>query len=255
MNRFDPIKILIVDDDRRMTKTLADILTLNGFAVERASSAAEALEKIEQQNFDCVISDIKMPAMDGVELFHAIHTRKPELPVVLMTAYATNDLMDQAHQAGVVAALEKPLDINQILGFFSSLSHHSTIAIVDDDPNFCATLAGVLRMRNFKVIEIHNPEEILNQPLPEAQILLLDMKLNGVNGLDILQVIRAKQPNLPVVLMTGYREEMAVAIERAMQTKAYTCLYKPFEVDELLRVIANLRNRQLIQSLSSKRKD
>lgn len=255
MNQANLIKILIVDDDRRMVKTLEDILRLNGIEVETAYLATEALIKIEKQTFDCVIADIKMPGMGGIELVENMRSLKPELPVVLMTAYASNEIMEQAAQKGAIATLEKPLDIHLILAFFSSLRSNRTIVIIDDDPHFRAALAELLRLRRYKVIEILNPEALLTQPLPEAQIVLLDIKLDGINGLDILQVIREKQPDLPVILMTGYREELAAKIERALKIKATPILYKPFQIDELMRIIAQTRQKGLRQALSAGRTD
>ncbi len=60
--------------------------------------------------------------------------------MVLMTAYAADDLIQQGLEAGVVGVLDKPINIVQLLGFFSTLAKNRTLAIVDDDPEFCKTL-------------------------------------------------------------------------------------------------------------------
>jgi two-component system response regulator HydG len=247
-----PLRLLIVDDDRRMAKTLKDILQIKGLSVETAYTAFEAIEKIGKEPFDSVLTDIKMPGMNGVDLYKAIHQLKPDLPVVLMSAYATHDLIQEAMVAGAVATLEKPLDINQILSFFSSLNDYRTIAIVDDDPQFRHAIAEILNLRGFVVIEISEPKEILEEMVPEAQIVLLDMKFNGISGLDVLKTIRALRPELPVVIMTGYRKEMSVSIQHALEISAYTCLYKPFQIEELLKVITDIRNQQLSRIFQSK---
>jgi CheY-like chemotaxis protein len=123
--------LLIVDDDPLMVKTLADILTIKGYQVETAHSALLALEALgneasgenehRQCALDCVISDVKMPGMNGVELFRRIHARFPELPVILMTAYAEEDLLQHARQDGVVAVLPKPLKIPRLLGLLRNM--------------------------------------------------------------------------------------------------------------------------------------
>jgi DNA-binding NtrC family response regulator len=74
-----------------------------------------------------------------------------------------------------------------------------------------------------------------------AQVLLLDMKLDHLDVLDMLKEIRRRYPALPVLLMTGYRQEMAVAIRAALAIDAYTCLYKPLEIQELLLTLAQLQ--------------
>jgi DNA-binding NtrC family response regulator len=66
-----------------------------------------------------------------------------------------------------------------------------------------------------------------------------------VNGEDVLKEIHAKYPGKPVVLMTGYRREMGNSIELGRQVGAYTCLYKPFESDDLFRVLEEIRIEKL----------
>ncbi|MBU0479421.1 response regulator, partial [bacterium] len=90
----------------------------------------------------------------------------------------------------------------------------------------------------------------------DSLVVLLDMKLNGLSGLDVLKEIRERCPSLPVILVTGCREEMAQSIEAALKIGAYTCLYKPFQIEELLQLLAEI-NRQklaLILGLTIKKK-
>jgi len=115
------IKILIVDDDQRMARTLKDILTVKGYEADVAHSGPEALVKMAETHFDCLLSDIKMPEMNGVALFRAIRKSRPDLPVVLMTAYAHDELVKDGLEEGILAVLAKPLDINALLSFFSAL--------------------------------------------------------------------------------------------------------------------------------------
>ena len=117
----------------RITRTLTDILNVSGYQTTEAYSGPDALEKVRTMEFDCVISDIKMPEMDGVELHRRLHDIQPGLPVILMTAYAADILTSQGLNEGVVGVLDKPLDINHLLGFLASLSKNRTIVIVDDD--------------------------------------------------------------------------------------------------------------------------
>ena len=117
----DKLRVLIVDDDPRMAKTLKDILTVKGYEADVAHSGPEALEKTAETHFDCLLSDIKMPGINGVELFRAIRKTRPDLPVVLMSAYAHDELVKDGLEEGVIAVLAKPLDINALLSFFSTL--------------------------------------------------------------------------------------------------------------------------------------
>ena len=263
----DALRILVVDDDQRMAKTLADILRVKGYEAETAHSGSGALEKIastsftstqdrpsgseqsfgaaQDRPFDCVLSDIKMPEINGVELYRAIKAERPNLPVVLMTAYSSDSLVKEGLEEGVIAALSKPLDIGLLLTFFSFLRKERSIVIVDDDPEFCQTLGDILQMQGFAVTRVTDPDEVIGSLQADGAVVLLDMKLGGINGLTVLHKIREQHPHLPVVLVTGYREEMSSSIEAALKVGAFTCLYKPFEVEQILGVLSEVHRQQL----------
>jgi len=237
----DKLHILVVDDDQRMTRTLADILTLHGYDVTEAWSGTEALEKVRAAAFDCVLTDVRMPGMNGVELHKSLMEACPGLPVVLMTAFAADDVLRQGMEQGVAGMVEKPLDINLLLDFFSSLIKNRTVAIVDDDPAFCKTLADILTLRGYQVIVTTDPHEQVEKMVDGAEFLLLDMKLNSISGLDLLKQVRQLYPDLPVLLLTGYREEMMAAVEGALKIDARACLYKPLVISELTKTLSALQ--------------
>jgi CheY-like chemotaxis protein len=235
-----------------MTRTLADILNMAGYEAVEASSASQALELVRTQSFDCVLTDVRMPGMDGVEFHRQLRQTQPGLPVVLMTAYAADEIIRKGLEEGVVGVLDKPLDISQLLAFFGSLIRHRMIAIVDDDPAFCKTLGEILVQRGFKVMQVTDPHADVELMTVDSQVILLDMKLNHISGLDVLRNIRDRFPSLPVVLITGYRQEMANSIEAALQISAFTCLYKPLEIPVLLETLSKLQLERLRSILVGK---
>ena len=239
------LNILIVVDDRRTSRTLGDSLHVSGHKAIEASSGMDALDKVRAMTFDCVLSDIKMPGMDGVELHRRLREMQPGLPVVLMTAYAADELIDRGLEDGVAGVLDKPLNINHLLGFFTSLAKNRTIVIVDDDIVFCKTLDDILNQRGFKVALVTDPNVDMNSITDDAQVILLDLKLKHLNGLEVLKDIRKNNPTLPVLLVTGYREEMEDSINAALKINAYACLYKPLEIPQLLEMLAHLQKERL----------
>ena len=244
------LRILIVDDDRRLARTLVDILRCKGYEAQAAHSGAEALDNVREDYFDCVLTNIEMPQMDGVELHEAIKELQPGLPVVLMTAYSADRLVKEGEEVGAIATVTKPLNINSLLCFFSSLQKERPIVVVDDDTEFAKMLGDVLRGRGFKVRQVTDPHDMAEALGADGQMVLLDMKLNSINGLHVLEEVRKRYPRLPVILVTGYRGETAQAIEAAVKIDAYTCLYKPAEMDGLLQVLAEVRQRELSRILS-----
>jgi DNA-binding NtrC family response regulator len=116
------IKVLIVDDDKRMAKTIYDILTLKGYESIVVNSGEEAVEKVKQIAPDCLIMDVKMSGMNGIETLKIINKMEPGFPVILMSAYVTEEQKAEAELEGAYTVLSKPFDIQLILTFLSKLN-------------------------------------------------------------------------------------------------------------------------------------
>ncbi|MCK4606296.1 MAG: response regulator [candidate division Zixibacteria bacterium] len=100
--------VLIVDDEQFIRQILARIVQREGYVIGEASGGKDALEKLEQTKFDFVISDIRMPNMDGMELLTKVKTRFPETMVILITAYAGEYKAEDALTAGADHYITKP---------------------------------------------------------------------------------------------------------------------------------------------------
>jgi YesN/AraC family two-component response regulator len=98
-----------------MVKTLSDILTAKGFQVYTANSGKEALQIIHSKPADILITDIRMPDMDGLSLFQRANKLQPNLVTYLMTAYSNDNIIQQGLQEGVTTVLTKPLNIEFLL--------------------------------------------------------------------------------------------------------------------------------------------
>ncbi len=238
-------RVLVVDDDRRMVKTTCDILAVKGYDVVEAFAGEEAVEKAGSERPDCVLMDIKMPGMDGIEALKSIRRISPGLPVVLMSAYVTEEQASEAKKQGACGVLTKPVDVEMVLSFLSLLRKEESIFIVDDDPLFCRTLRGVLRTRGYRVDTEIDPRKVLGHMESNYKlVVLLDLKLGDTSGIDVLGEIRARYPSKPVVLVTGYGEEMTAAIQKGLKIGAYTCLYKPFEAEVLFDLIGEISRKK-----------
>ncbi len=101
-------QILIVDDDSELREAIVDTLMLTGYVCLEASSGEAALEMLSKNRVDMVISDIQMDGMDGHTLLNTIHEKYPQLPVLLMTAYANINGAVRAMRDGAIDYLSKP---------------------------------------------------------------------------------------------------------------------------------------------------
>jgi len=108
-------KVLIVDDDRSIRKTLRNILEYEKYEVEESTDGLDCLAKIKQQDFDLIVLDIKMPRMDGMEALERIQVLKPDIPVVMISGHGTIDTAVEAVKNGAFDFIQKPPDLNRLL--------------------------------------------------------------------------------------------------------------------------------------------
>ncbi|HMQ50170.1 MAG TPA: sigma-54 dependent transcriptional regulator [Saprospiraceae bacterium] len=108
-------RVLIVDDEKSIRKTLRDILEFEQYEVEEAADGMECLVKIKQGKFDVVIMDIKMPKMDGLEALERIQEISPDTPVVIISGHANIDTAVEAVKKGAFDFVSKPPDLNRLL--------------------------------------------------------------------------------------------------------------------------------------------
>ena len=117
--------LLIVDDDVDIAANLADILMDRGFRVDLAHCGEEALRLAESTDYDAALLDFKMPDMDGAKLFAAIREVQPELVAIMVTAYAADDGVQRALDAGTWKVMRKPVDVPEMLACVDeAVAHH-----------------------------------------------------------------------------------------------------------------------------------
>ena len=108
-------RVLIVDDDETVRDSLNDFLEFHGFAVAAVASAPRALEVLAKDEFDLVISDLVMPQMDGISLTKAIRESGKDVPVLVMTGFASIEYAVESMKAGATDFLTKPLKFDHVL--------------------------------------------------------------------------------------------------------------------------------------------
>ncbi len=108
-------KILIVDDEAPIRRTLREILEFEQYEVEEAADGQEGVSKVQSQKYDVVIMDIKMPKMDGIEALERIMMLSPETPVIMVSGHGTIDTAVEAVKKGAFDFISKPPDLNRML--------------------------------------------------------------------------------------------------------------------------------------------
>jgi len=109
-----PSQILIVEDDRKMRLALREIMTKEGYSVDTVETGEAALGRVEETSYDLVITDLKLPGIDGMSLLKAIRKSRPDTSVVIITAYATVDTAVEAMREGAEDYISKPFNLDEI---------------------------------------------------------------------------------------------------------------------------------------------
>jgi len=137
-------RVLVVDDDPVVGKSFNRVLSKDkGYLVVTAENAAEALERMREQEYDVVFTDIKMPGMDGVELTERVKASRPWTPVVIITGYGTTANEDRAKAAGVADFMRKPLSPEMIEESAAHALLKPVVASVAPEPTKAADEVGV----------------------------------------------------------------------------------------------------------------
>ena len=108
-------KILIIDDERSIRNTLKDILEFEKHTVSLVENGKQGLEIIENETFDLIFSDIKMPEMDGIELLNALVEKGIETPIVMISGHGNIETAVESIKKGAFDFIEKPIDLNRLL--------------------------------------------------------------------------------------------------------------------------------------------
>jgi DNA-binding NtrC family response regulator len=237
----DKIKVLVVDDNQDLLETFAMILMRRGYSVQTADNGASAVNKFKDQSFDVTLMDIVMPEMNGVDAFKKIKEIQPGAPIILMTAYSDEELIQTARDEGARQIIHKPIRIDELLQLINETADGQPILVVDDDADICQTLTKILESQGYDVLAAHSGEEAVSMTKKKScQMAFIDVKLPNIDGLETLLRLKEINPDLLVIMMTGFRNEVKDALDKAQAASAITCLYKPFDPAEAAKLVKQI---------------
>jgi DNA-binding NtrC family response regulator len=126
-----PGRVMVVDDHRQARESMADVLRSAGHEVVCCSSAPEALQVLERDEFDCVLTDLKMPGMNGVEFIIQLQQRRLGVAAVMVTAYASVATAVEAMRHGAFDYIEKPFNVDQLERLVGQAIRHGRLVKQD----------------------------------------------------------------------------------------------------------------------------
>ena len=239
---IEKVKILVVDDNIDVLDTIADVLEAKGFHVVAAESGLKAIDQVKKADFDVALLDIVMPEINGVRTFREIKKISPRTKVIMMTGYSVDDRIREAIEEGALKVMYKPLNLEELTKLIESIEAGLVILVVDDDLEFCQSMKDVLEGNGYEVAIAGEGQQAINMAKEtQYDILFIDMKLPTINGLETYLAIRELNPRIVAIMMTAYREETKELVQKAIAKSAITCLYKPFDMDEVVKLVEDFQ--------------
>ena len=229
--------ILVVDDLRSIRLTLGGILEDEGHNVVTVENGYQAIEAVRKTHFGAIFMDIKMPGINGVQTFREVRKIDPEAAVIMMTAYSVEDLVKEALEEGAYTIIYKPFDIDGIVAIIYELLHEKIlILVVDEQFTDREALKKILEDRGYRVATASDGAEAIKMVKSRHyDIIFLDVRLPDMNGVETFEQVKKIDPQATVIMMTGCAEEDLV--KRAVSAGAYTCLYKPFDIEKVITLV------------------
>jgi FixJ family two-component response regulator len=234
--------ISIVDDDESIRRTTTFLIQSFGFRAAAFESAEDFLKSGRLNETSCLIVDLQMPGMSGLELQNELAVAGCGVPIIFVTAYDNITSRQQAMQAGAVAFLGKPFKDEELLESIRSAlqgeleATTDLIAVVDDDESIRRTTTLLVESFGLRAAAFESAESFLQSGRQHAtSCLVLDVRMPSMNGLQLQSELAAAGCSIPIIFITAYDDKEPC--RRAMQAGAVAFLGKPFSDEQLLHTL------------------
>ena len=217
-------KYLVVDDNVEFAENVAEILTDAGAEVCTASDAEGALQQLSRTRFEGVVTDMRMPGLSGAELIRQLRAIDPGVPVVLLSAWAQDEQVEQARRMGLLAFLSKASGTPHLIELLEHARRNASVVLIDDDRALVENLSEALASRGFTVCSacsVKDLEEITVKPIAA----LVDVRLPGAVDGAALSRVNELFPGTPLLVVTAARE---------FQKEGLEIFRKPFDTAKLV---------------------
>jgi len=205
--------ILVVDDDPSMRMALSESLVSCGHTVETANDGMDALRKFKKGGFEMVITDIRMPKMNGIDVLKSVKAASPETPVIVITAYGTVNTAVEAMKEGAVDFIMKPFSLDDLE----------------------LVVKNVLDMRTHPSVE----EEASLHPGGDREILTRDAKIQSI--LELLKSVAKSRSSILIQGDSGTGKELLARFIHRMSPRRH----KPFVAVNCAAIPANLLESEM----------
>ncbi len=241
-------RILIVSGDPVLRERLYDLFTRRGYSTKTVVNGKIGIETMIHESPHLIIANSSADDCAGWGFPDRIRRFNPEVPIILLghpdedppDPRTVNDIQAYFHSdvsdSTLLDAVKRWLFHAQSANPVEPISYPGTILVIDDEPEFLQALEEFLRPRRCEVVTARSGEEGLEKMKQAAPALvMLDLKMPGMDGLVALRKIKELQPNLPVVMMTAEEDERLMAQAFALGALEY--VVKPYNLKTLRLIL------------------
>ena len=234
--------LLIVDDEQDTCTNLSDIFSEFGYRVDTANDGPSALALADRNSYDVALLDLKMPGMNGLELYRELRRRSAETVAIVVTAFTGSETAKSVLEAGAWRIVSKPVKLPELMSFVDEAVSQPLVMIIDDDHDLCQSLWDLFRENAYRVCLAHDLKSGVDFLRRQKYgVVLIDMKLPDADGVKVLETVREFNPAAKTLIITGFPGELHEPVKQALDRGASAVCYKPFDVGELLATVATAR--------------
>jgi len=235
--RSEPRAIVVADDDRDMLETITAIVELEGYRVYPARTGSEAVRLVEEKpDVDLVLTDIRMPEMDGVEALGRMKAVRPDLPVILMSAYAVHSLEDRAFKSGAYTLVRKPFDMDQVLALIERALERPSILIVGDESGRTRRILGSAGHGTIAASDSKDAKALC--AANTIDVVVVDLP-TWERSASAIRQLRKAAPSASIIAIT----EPSPLLEGGAPPRLDACIARDTAPDRLIRLITDVRGR------------
>jgi CheY-like chemotaxis protein len=242
-------RLLIVEDDADLAENLAEILEGMGYSALIADSGERALDLLERESVDGVITDFRLPGLDGVELIGKLRAKGLPVPVVVISAFIDPRVAEQAEEAGALDVLPKPVDLERLFQLVDAFSRpRGAVLIVEDNEALAENLAEALENTGLSTVIGSSAEAALeHRTLP--RVALVDLRLPDKDGLEVARRLCARDPTIKIIFVTAFGEELQQRLAGAVESIAcalgdHSLVAKPFDLADLVQRVRQAAGKE-----------
>ena len=236
----DAFHILVVDDEEDVLDILTELIRSDGYRVTGVSSGQDALQLIQDESVDLVLTDLMMPGMNGWQLLQAIKTDRDYIPVIVITGFISDQGESILSSRQADGYLIKPVDhrrLHTLLKahlFSNNLGRDAEVLVIDGDRETQESIEQALEKRGIYVKSFKDPDQALRHLKDKpSDLIISELVLPGADGFEICKVLQSSPDTVEIPILILSDQPSRENLTRAIQLGVHGFVAKPFESQEL----------------------